>query len=336
MKRAMFFYTWVFISLLLCTNLLEAEGFLAGTVVYTTEGIKPIEQICVKDSIVGDDQIKLSLVLDTVCNVVDYYIKIYAEDVVVCSACDQKFYVSNKNRWISAVELDISDELLCCDGKIVCVHAIEVVHEFQKMYTLSVDINHIFCVTHYRIIAHNVEPVCGTAIVVTLSFVCPPAAVGLAIGEIIAFGIAGLGIYFMGNKIQKNTQDRFFVQSNNFNCSGKPPKHEKDDEEHPHGIYEDAPYHHPNSSGSKSMSPKNGQKCLDESFSVGDKSNRRISIEDDMFVILEQTSPGKFHGYVVKTWDELNRSGASREMVRKAFRSNGLVNKAGKIIKRVL
>ncbi|HSC24711.1 MAG TPA: hypothetical protein VLB80_00640 [Candidatus Babeliales bacterium] len=136
-------------------------------------------------------------------------------------------------------------------------------------------------------------------------------------------------------KLQKNKQyNRYPLQdriANACNCGGKPPKHEDDKEEHPNGIYENAKYHHKNSNGCKNVCPKDGQWCLDNSFSVGD-SVHRISIEDGMFVILKQTAPRKFHGYIIKTWGELCNKGSATQLIRNAFINNGLVNRSGKVI----
>ena len=89
-------------------------------------------------------------------------------------------------------------------------------------------------------------------------------------------------MYFLHKKSQKNKDNVCSsIYNNNVICNGggKLPEDENDEEEHPHGIYEDAGYHHMNSGNHKSAAPKNGQICLDNSFDVGCNSTRRISIK---------------------------------------------------------
>src|SRR5262249_21644334 len=62
---------------------------------------------------------------------------------------------------------------------------------------------------------------------------------------------------------------------------------------HPYGIYQDAPYHHQNSSGIKSPAPIDGQTALDRSIpiSINDKNKkRRIGLSYSQLVILDQTT----------------------------------------------
>ncbi|HSC24710.1 MAG TPA: polymorphic toxin-type HINT domain-containing protein [Candidatus Babeliales bacterium] len=137
------------------------------------------------------------------CNV-DRFIKIIVTNDCICSASDQKFYLADKNRWICADELIVSDKLLCGDGNVVCIDMIEIVYQQQEMYALSVEKSHLFYVGHAGIIAHNIEPVSSTtAVVAVLSFICPPAGAAVIVGEIIAFGFVGLGCYCAHKKTSK-------------------------------------------------------------------------------------------------------------------------------------
>jgi hypothetical protein len=171
----------------------------------------------------------------------------------------------------------------------------------------------MFCVGINRIVTHNFEVCSATAFTAVLSLLCPPAVPVAAIGQSIAFGIAGIGIYFLHKKYQKNKDnERYPVYNSDIACAcgGKPPKHEKDEEEHPHEIYEGSGYHHMNSGGSKSAAPKDGQSCLDHSIPIHGTSTQRIGIEGDKFVIFKKTAYGTYHGYVV-TWKEIVSGGNS-------------------------
>lgn len=112
------------------------------------------------------------------------------------------------------------------------------------------------------------------------------------------------------------------------NDEKKKPGEKNQEEEHPNGDYEEAPYHHQNSKGRKGPAPKNGQKALDDSIPLDEDGNtpRRLSIDGEDFVVLDQTSKGKFHGHT-RTWAELRRP------MRDRLIKEGFANKKGKIIK---
>jgi hypothetical protein len=329
------------VMLLLCImNLVHAEGFTADILVHMQQGLVPIENIEQGDQVVvgcGNPS-PLYAITNTIAKSVDRCIAITVKDVVICAAIDQKIYALGKG-WVRADGLILSDLLLCEDKKYIEISALEIIDEEQKMYALSVESSHIFCVTKYGIIAHNTEPV-GASIATAISFVCPPAGAAVIVGEIVAFGVAGFIGYLIHKKSKQDSNNaRHSLYSSGLNicpCGGKPPRHEEDENEHPNGIYEDAGYHHFNSYGRKSACPNNGQSCLDNSFSIGQNRTMRISIEDGKFVILRQHGPRKLHGYIVESWEELLRCGSKTQLIRNAFYKHGLVNKAGKIIKTIV
>ena len=327
-------------------GLLHAEGFIAGTLVHSEQEIVPIEQIVEGDYVIayGARELPAYAVMHTIKSNVDEYIKIRIGDNYVCAALDQKFYLLNKYQWINAGELSPLDQLLCYNGTVVCINAVEIVHEQRVMYALSVDTSHLFCVSPCGIIVHNIEPVTtGGALVVlgTFSVACPPAAAVAAIGELIAFGVVSLGAYLAYKKSQKNKYyDSQSVQNivGSSGGGGNDPNYEdeEDKEKCPHGTYEDAGYHHSNSQGSKSPCPQNGQKCLDSSLQIDGNLKQRIGIEGDKFVVFKETIPGKFHGYIM-TWKEIVSGGNSHtEAIRKTLLKSGLVSRSGKIIKTLI
>ena len=93
----------------------------------------------------------------------------------------------------------------------------------------------------------------------------------------------------------------------------------------PHGKYEDAKYHHENSTGNKNPAPKNGQKALDNSVNFKDTSPHRIGISEGQIVVLSKTLEGLYHGHV-RIWTELT------DIMQNALIEAGLVNSRGKIL----
>ena len=98
----------------------------------------------------------------------------------------------------------------------------------------------------------------------------------------------------------------------------------------PFGAYERASYHTKVGNSIKSKAPSNGQAALDKSILVKSKGNtqyqRRIAIENDQFVILDEHMKGKFHGHV-RTWEKLEKE------MKEVLQNNNLVTNNGKIIK---
>src|SRR5882724_10080316 len=101
-------------GMLVWLNVLQAEGFVADTLVNMQKGYAPIQSICVGDVTIDDD-----CVIHTGQKKVECYVKISLGDCVVCAAFDQKFYVHNAQKWIVASDLRAFDELLCRDGKVM-------------------------------------------------------------------------------------------------------------------------------------------------------------------------------------------------------------------------
>jgi hypothetical protein len=323
---------YLMLTLLFVISLLQAEGFGVDTLIHIECGLVPIQQVRGGDYVIVNcgNQSPIYAVTNIKTRLMNCYIKITMQDVVLCLASNQKLYVLGKG-WMRADELVLSDLLLCCNKKLVAINAFTVIHEQQKMHTLSVEESHLFCVTKYGIIVHNVEPV-GTGVATAISFACPPLGAAIFIGELVTLGVAGFAAYLIHKKAKKEDQhNRYPTYSggtNNCPCGGKPPKHEDDKDEHPHGTYEDAGYHHQNCRGNKSNSPKNGQKCLDKSLPSENASEQRISMEGDTFVVLRKTAYRKFHGYCVK-WDKLHWS------FQQALIDSGAVRQTGKIVKDV-
>lgn len=68
----------------------------------------------------------------------------------------QKFYVPIKNQWISAWQLRIGDELLTSRNSVIPISHIEFVEQPLVVYVLEVENTHIFCVSRFSIVTHNV------------------------------------------------------------------------------------------------------------------------------------------------------------------------------------
>lgn len=109
--------------------------------------------------------------------------------------------------------------------------------------------------------------------------------------------------------------------------AGSPQNNKKNDNnenKHPFGKYKDAPYHTSFGNSIKSKAPSNGQCALDNSVSIGKNTLRRIGISNGEIVVLDQTSPGLFHGHV-RSWADLT------DQMKSALVNSNLVSLKGKI-----
>jgi hypothetical protein len=99
-----------------------------------------------------------------------------------------------------------------------------------------------------------------------------------------------------------------------------------------HGRYENAPYHHLNSKGDaksgKSLAPRDGQRALDNSVSLGATTTRRLGVSCGQLVILSLTSAGLYHGHVA-TWEEIQRSIKLAKKVIDEMVKMGLIDRNG-------
>ncbi len=190
------------LHLLLWVGLLQPDGFAEHTLVKHEYGFKPIQHFVVGNNVVvvaEGGQLQPYSVTHTMSYVADCFITIQIKDICVCAAPHQKFYSCTRNDWVSAHALQVSEQLLCGSGNVVSVDAVETVHKQQRMHAFTVDTSHIFCVTPYEIIAHNIDPV-STVGTIVLSVACPPAGVAAAIAT---WGILGCVMFCKHRKAHR-------------------------------------------------------------------------------------------------------------------------------------
>jgi hypothetical protein len=200
-----FLKKFTFLFVLLWVGLLQPDGFAELTLVKTYGGFKPIEHFIVGNHVVvvaNGGQLQPYSITHTMSYVADCFIKIQIKDICVCAAPNQKFYSCTRNDWVSAQALRVSEQLLCGSGNVVTVDAVETVYKQQKMHAFTVETRHIFCVTPYEIIAHNIDPI-STAGTAVLSVACPPAGIAAAVAQGVAWTVLGCVMYCKHRKAHK-------------------------------------------------------------------------------------------------------------------------------------
>lgn len=96
------------------------------------------------------------------------------------------------------------------------------------------------------------------------------------------------------------------------------------------GKYEGADYHSKQTTGKKSPAPKDGQFALDNSVSISDTTPRRVGLDiNGDFVVLDETSPGIFHGHI-RGWNSSGiLQGLSQAMKNALYRAGYITSSAG-------
>ncbi len=320
----------------ICTNLLQTEGFISGTLIKTPFGYTQIDQLNIGDKVISTNHNLVAeecLITYITHHTIDCCMKIGINNKYVYTAPNQKFYSYNQKKWVSAHQLQPSDLLMNWHGKCVVIDTLEIVNDKYTMYQLSVDINHTFCISPHNLIAHNSHFVVLNLFPYVTPIITEIIQTGLAISTtfIGAFFAQKISKKHRHNNIRNETVNNSSAHSDfGGNGGSEDPeddnKNDNEKQKHPHGIYKESPAHRSKQCGRKSPSPKNGQHCLDHSLPGKGNSTQRISIEGNNFIVLKQTSYREFHGYCV-AWDELHLS------LQQVLRDHQLVTKAGKIIK---
>ncbi|MGZ6251326.1 MAG: hypothetical protein ACXWL2_04815 [Candidatus Chromulinivorax sp.] len=91
-----------------------------------------------------------------------------------------------------------------------------------------------------------------------------------------------------------------------------------------HGTYDGAHYHKKDKttnlgSQTKSPSPEDGQKCLDNSYGL-DKYVDRVAIENNKYVVLYSSNNSTYHGFVCSEWKDVPKN------MQEIFRKHKLVH----------
>ena len=134
--------------------------FIAGTLVTTRSGLKPIEEIVIGDYVLsrneetGEDSYKK--VIDTLVRSTQEICTIELENGNIKSTIGHLFMVKDK-WWKAVVELVAGDVLVTSDGEDQIVKSIKVEAKGYPVitYNLTVEDNHTFFVSNEKVLTHN-------------------------------------------------------------------------------------------------------------------------------------------------------------------------------------
>jgi hypothetical protein len=236
----------------------------------------------------------------------------------------QKFYTSESS-WCQANFLTKNNYLNNAANLIKIENISTASYSNLVYYDITVDKTHNFFITHQDILVHN-EIITVFGVLLASEKI---VEVAIATGTMIYTGISLAKEFISLKRSQKSSNKK---RSNLTGPVGDTPPDNNNDhdpdkfkQEHPHGKYEDAPYHRTKQSGRKSPAPKNGQKALDNSVKFSQSCKNRVGISNGQFVKLNFTSAGLYHGYVTQ-WKDLPKE------MRDALVEVNWVNLKGKIL----
>ena len=143
----------------------KGSCFIAGTLISTSLGFKPIEQIRKEDIVLSYNKsiglneyskVLQTMIHDTTEPIYTLYIK--NEQLRVTGI--HRFFVTDKitfgiPQWVHAANLKVGDWVLFADGTWHVIHKIEVNIEHQTVYNFEVSHNHNYYVGRNQILAHN-------------------------------------------------------------------------------------------------------------------------------------------------------------------------------------
>jgi Protein of unknown function (DUF1557). len=310
------------VSILFLNNVLWA-GFVADTLIKAPTSYIAIKDIKTGDLVMGLDH-NNEPVVKRVIHTCAYYFEnvmnLTIDDQSFITSYGQRFYLPFEKKWQRARELRVGDVVLKKTNEHAVVTYAGPCSERVLLYDIGVEGRHNFFVSEHDMVVHNFVP-----IVIGLTWLFGIGSVEFA-GATVGVAILGAAI---GINLHKN-RDGVDGQKDgglriSFHGSPSPEDPEEFKRNHPHGKYEDAPYHHLQSKGAKSLAPQNGQAALDNSVFVKTSSDVRVGINQGEFVVLRKTSENLYHGYVLE-WNRLDVE------LKNALIRAKMVNHRGKIL----
>ena len=144
-------------------DLAECAGncFIAGTLVATSDGLKPIEDIEVGDEVLAYDpetgEQAYKPVVRLFRNATDkwYHVHVNKQDIT-CTA-EHPFYVADIDEFVPTKDLKVGQSVLLADGSYAVIDGIlvEELRTSETTYNFEVEDYHTYYVSEYRVLVHN-------------------------------------------------------------------------------------------------------------------------------------------------------------------------------------
>ena len=136
--------------------------FVAGTLVKTSDGYKPIEEVEVGDEVVTRDEqtgeIRLHKVTETFHNFTDELFDFKVGEEILSTTGSHEFWLPRKKSWVPAKQIEEGDFLLAANGSELPVISIERRKHICDVYNLEIETNHNYFVGNAEVLVHNGDP----------------------------------------------------------------------------------------------------------------------------------------------------------------------------------
>ncbi len=133
--------------------------FLAGTLVHTSVGLVPVEQIEIGQQVYTYNFEKgineLKPVLEKYVNKTEKYLQIFVGKDIIEVTGNHRFWLPEKKIWQVASKLLITDMLLSKKAKQIKIDKLVIVDEIKDTYNLEVQDNPNYYVGKNALLAHN-------------------------------------------------------------------------------------------------------------------------------------------------------------------------------------
>jgi len=140
------------------SQLFPTQCFVAGTLVLTEEGHKPIEEINGDEFVWSFDEKtgeqRLSRVTKKYVDSTDSTVQIQVEELMIECTPDHPFWIESVG-WKPARELQPNFKLKCFDGKIHTVNSVKTHKGKKKVYNLEIQNLHTYFASPISIGVHN-------------------------------------------------------------------------------------------------------------------------------------------------------------------------------------
>src|SRR3990167_10775930 len=232
---------------------LLSEGFVGDTLVKIVGGYKQIQDLKIGEEVLGYDQFYKKSRIQKVTKIIktesDKFCRIIANNKIISAHLNQKFYIKARDIWSKSSELELGLNLGFFDLARIC--EIQITDKEREFYQITTEPNHNFFIES-DILVHNFVVVLPVILEIPVAIKVAGAAIT---GLVTWFGLKELANNLDSDTIAKNKYREEKEKKRAYQGVTCFPNPEDPEEEfkkkHPNCRYEDEPYHHKNSSGSK-------------------------------------------------------------------------------------
>jgi len=133
--------------------------FVAGTLVRTENGLKPMEKITVGEKVLSrnmnTNENEWKVVTETFTNYADQFVVLEFENESVKATGQHTFWLPKANKWTKAIDLKVGDSVLDVSNELKTISNIYIETKNAPTYNFEVESNHNYFVGQNQVLTHN-------------------------------------------------------------------------------------------------------------------------------------------------------------------------------------